>query len=183
VYLLSFAPFILAGHTWEQFIELHRQMWYYHTGLVATHSYQSTPLQWIFNIRPVWYWVNYEGATLSNIYAIGNPLILWLGLVALILQVRKIFSYPTSLFYLLYFVFTLPWIFSPRIMFFYHYLPSSVFLCVILANWLSSLPHRTRSGLIAICVISLIIISPMIFGFPVSQKYWSILFAVFPSWK
>ncbi|RLF04676.1 MAG: hypothetical protein DRJ64_06615, partial [Thermoprotei archaeon] len=56
-YLLSYTPFLLSGYTWTQLGELHRQMWYYHTHLVATHAYQSTPLQWIFSLRPVWYWV------------------------------------------------------------------------------------------------------------------------------
>ena len=58
VYILTFAPFILAGHTWVQWWELHRQMWYYHTHLVATHAYQSTPLEWLFDVRPVWYMSN-----------------------------------------------------------------------------------------------------------------------------
>ncbi len=183
VYVLSFAPFIVAGHTWEQWWELHRQMWYYHTHLVATHGYQSTPKEWIFDVRPVWYYVKYMGDRISNIYAHGNPVLLWLGLVAAIMQIKKVFTYPTSIAYLLYFMFTLPWIFSPRIMFFYHYLPSSVFLCMLLATFISGMPKRSVTALLVLCSLSLVWIAPMIFGIPMSTQYWDALFKIFPSWK
>lgn len=182
-YILSFAPFILAGHTWEQWWELHRQMWYYHTHLVATHAYQSTPLQWIFAARPVWYYVNYLGDSISNIYAQSNPLILWLGLVAVVMQLKKIFLFPYSIFLVIYTIFTLPWVFSPRIMFFYHYLPSSVFLTVILAHWLSTLTKTTRTYLLALCLLSFILLTPLLYGHPTHQEYWNTIFNLFPSWK
>jgi 4-amino-4-deoxy-L-arabinose transferase-like glycosyltransferase len=183
VYLLTFTPFITAGHTWSQLIELHRQMWYYHTHLVATHAYQSVPAQWVFVIRPVWYWVNYGQQVISNIYAQGNPLILWLGLVAFILLFKNLLKYQYLLLYMLYLIFTLPWVLSPRIMFFYHYLPSATFLCVILANYLASLSPRARNGLMVLCFIGLIIISPMLYGYPMPHLYWDTLFKAFPSWK
>lgn len=183
VYLLTFTPFLLAPHTWEQLLELHRQMWYYHTHLVATHSYQSTPRQWIFAARPVWYFVNYLPGSIANIYAQANPLILWLGLVALVTQFKKILSYPSALLYLLYLVFTLPWLFSPRIMFFYHYLPSVAFLCIILATWLVDLSPRSRYGILLLCFLGFITISPMLYGFPLLSSYWDTLFRFFPSWK
>lgn len=183
VYLLTFTPFITAGHTWDQLLELHRQMWYYHTHLVATHAYQSVPAQWIFDIRPVWYWVNYGQNSISNIYTLGNPAILWLGLVALILQLKNILRFRYSIFYILYSIFTLPWIMSPRIMFFYHYLPSATFLCVILASYLSSLSSRSRVIALACCSVSLLLISPMLYGFPMPHLYWDTLFKIFPTWK
>jgi dolichyl-phosphate-mannose-protein mannosyltransferase len=183
IYILTFAPFILAGHTWAQWWELHRQMWYYHTHLVATHDYQSTPLQWLFDARPVWYYVDYLENSRANIYAHGNPLILWTGLAAIIFQFRNILKFKESLFFLLYGIFTFPWFFSPRIMFYYHYLPSAVFLCVILSGWLVNLSSTIRLSLLVLFVLSLILISPMLFGFPLPNEYWDTLFTMFPSWK
>lgn len=183
IYVLTFAPFILAGHTWSQWWQLHRQMWYYHTHLVATHAYQSTPLEWLFDIRPVWYYVQYLGDNLSNIYALGNPLILWLGLVALILQIKKIFLYPYSILYTLYFILFVPWFFSPRIMFVYHYLPGATFLTVILAAWLTDLPPRHRLITLLLCSFITLLISPMLYGFPMPHLYWDTLFKILPSWK
>ncbi|EKD80529.1 MAG: dolichyl-phosphate-mannose-protein mannosyltransferase family protein [uncultured bacterium] len=183
VYILTFTPFIVAGHTWEQWVELHRQMWYYHTHLVATHAYQSTPQEWIFAARPVWYHVKYLGDNVAHIYAQANPLILWLGLVALILQLPKLINFPYAICYTLYAIYTLPWLFSPRIMFFYHYLPSATFLCIILASYLVTLTPRIRNGLMALCVIGLIIVFPTLFGLPMSNNFWTSFFAVFPNWK
>lgn len=183
VYVLTFTPFILIGHSWAEWWELHRQMWYYHTHLVATHAYQSTPLEWIFDVRPVWYYVKYLETSTSNIYVIGNPLILWLGLAAAALQLKKILKYNYLLFYLLYIVFTLPWVFSPRIMFFYHYLPSSVFLCVILATWLNSFSQKYLYIFLLLVTFSLLFISPMLYGFAMSRSFWDNLFVIFPSWK
>lgn len=182
VYTLSFTPFILAGHTWDQFIELHRQMWYYHTHLVATHSYQSLPWQWVLSLRPVWYYVKY-GVKIENIYVQGNPIILWLGLVALIMGVRKIFRYPYFVLYTLYFILIVPWLFSPRIMFFYHYLPSAVFLCIILATWLTSLSKKTIFYILVLCSLSFIFLFPVYYGYPMPTHYWDTLFTLFPSWR
>jgi predicted membrane-bound dolichyl-phosphate-mannose-protein mannosyltransferase len=182
-YVLTFTPFILAGHTWAQWWELHRQMWYYHTHLVATHAYQSTPIQWLFASRPVWYFVKYSGEVISNIYAQSNPLILWTGLIALVLQLKLALNKKYALFFLLYIIFTLPWVFSPRIMFFYHYLPSAVFLSVILATWLSTLPQPVRYFLLTLIVAVFLLLSPLWYGFFMSQSYWQPLFELFPSWK
>jgi dolichyl-phosphate-mannose--protein O-mannosyl transferase len=183
VYVLTFAPFILAGHTWAQWWELHRQMWYYHTTLVATHGYQSTPLQWIFGARPVWYWVQYGEGVISNIYVHANPLILWLGLVALILQLPLIRRFPYFLLYTLYFILFLPWVISPRIMFYYHYLPSAIFLLPILASWLLTLHKKIIYLSLFTLTLSLLFVSPMLYGYPLPVGYWDTLFKIFPTWK
>ncbi|MEI8232147.1 MAG: phospholipid carrier-dependent glycosyltransferase [bacterium] len=183
VYVLTFAPFILAGHTWAQWWELHRQMWYYHTHLVATHGYQSTPLQWLFDVRPVWYFVKYLEGHISNIYVLGNPAILWLGLVALVVQTKKLLNIQYSLFVILFLIFTVPWFFSPRIMFFYHYLPSSVFLSVVLASCLNSISKKSIFFILVLCSLSFIIIAPMLYGLPMSTHYWEVFFKFIPSWK
>jgi len=181
-YLLSFAPFILSGHSVEQLLELHRQMWYYHTHLVATHAYESTPWQWIFALRPVWYFVEYA-QKVANIYAQGNPLILWLGLIAFVLQLKKIITYPYLLFYILYSIFVLPWLLSPRIMFFYHYLPSATFLTVILASWLANFSKKSIFYILVLCSLVFVIMSPVYYGIPMPPSYWDTLFALFPSWR
>ena len=160
----------VAGHTFRfyasHFYELHRQIWWYQTHLTATHSYQSRPWQWFFDLRPVWMYVKYEDADhIGNIYSQGNPLLFWTGDVALIAslgglagisllafkrrslsktQLKKIkpawTQYEPVLFVLLaYSIVWIPWQLSPRIMFFYHYTPAVPFLCINLAFWLHQL--------------------------------------------
>ncbi|MDQ3098950.1 MAG: phospholipid carrier-dependent glycosyltransferase [bacterium] len=81
---------------------LQKQMWWYHTNLKATHSYQSQWWMWPLDLRPVWFYVQYcspEDAkgnalnslrckesfarngtdrTFADIYTMGNPAIFWM---------------------------------------------------------------------------------------------------------
>lgn len=54
IYLASYAPFFRAGFSGGQFVELQKQMWFYHTGLTATHPYSSKAWQWPVLIKAVW---------------------------------------------------------------------------------------------------------------------------------
>lgn len=182
VYILLYTPFFLGGHTYKQFIELQRQMWYYHTNLDATHTFQSKPWQWIISARPVWYFVNYAKKTTSNIYAHANPSILWLGLIAILSGIRKP-SKNLNVARIGYLSFLLPWVISPRIMFFYHYLPSIVFLIPILSAWIIEKNPRTRRILILLILATFIILLPMYYAIPMPKNYWKILFTIFPTWK
>ncbi len=182
-YLLSYAPFFL-NHSWPQFIELQKQMWYYHTHLQATHPYQSKPWQWVFGLRPVWYYTKQSLHTVANIYAQSNPLILSLGTVLLVLLLPFYWQSSLMLPLLAYFSFVLPWIFSPRIMFFYHYLPSLAFFYPLLAYLLSKLPKFIRYSLILFWFFTtLVFLVPSIYALPCSQSYWHFLFKLFPSWQ
>jgi len=139
VYMLSYILFFKTGHTLNQFWELQKQMWWYHTRLKATHSYQSASYTWPFLIRPVWFWVKYETDKIGNIYNLGNPVLWWSGILimpfVLIQAVKAAVKRSFQLIFtvLCYFIFWLPWIFSPRIMFLHHYLPALPFLSLLLA--------------------------------------------------
>lgn len=136
VYLGSYIPFFTSGHTVDQFIELQKQMWWYHTRLVAEHSYTSAWWSWPFNLRPVWAYVNRDvGNLVANIYIQGNPIIFWTGLVALIGGAYTAFvekNKKLGFIIFAYFAMFATWAVSPRIMFFYHYLPSFAFMSIIL---------------------------------------------------
>ena len=44
IYVASYAQYFAVGHTWADFVELHRQMWHFNTTLSAPHSYASRPI-------------------------------------------------------------------------------------------------------------------------------------------
>ncbi|RJR15285.1 phospholipid carrier-dependent glycosyltransferase [Candidatus Microgenomates bacterium] len=92
VYILSYGQWWLQGHSVNKFIELHQQIWWYQTGLKATHDYQSKAYTWPILLRPVWYYVKYDDhfdvqgnkeLWIGNIYTMGNPLIWWAGVGAI----------------------------------------------------------------------------------------------------
>jgi dolichyl-phosphate-mannose-protein mannosyltransferase len=141
VYLLSYTA-VIYHYGFKKVIHLHQQMFWYHSQLVATHPSQSSALSWPLNIKPVWFWVDYGDKLTGNIYALGNPLIFWTGLLAICFTLLlAIKSRDKRLWYLLlaYPVCWIQWIKSPRIMFLYHYLPAIPFLCIMLAVVLATI--------------------------------------------
>lgn len=156
---------LFSGYV-SHFVELHKQIWWYQTNLEATHTYQSRPIDWFLNIRPVWFHVNrdHKGMT-ANIYAQGNSMLFWIGdififvslglillnLSAIVIRslskIKKIktsnyqlpttnYAQPITYNLLAYLIVWLPWQLSPRIMFFYHYTPAVPLLAINLAYWL-----------------------------------------------
>jgi len=130
VYLLSYVPFFLAGHTVEQLIELQRQMYYYHANLVATHAYASKWYQWPFAWKPVWYSVSYGQDVASYTYANGNPFLYWAFLPAVAFVMARWWSQRHPALPILAIGFLgqwLPWALIPRLAYIYHFLPASIF--------------------------------------------------------
>ncbi len=176
IYLLAFSQFWLQGHSVKQFIDLHKQIYYYQTHLEATHSYQSAAWQWPLLIRPVWFHVDYQPETIANIYNLGNPVIFWLGLMALTAVG------PYGFLALSYLGLWLPFLFSPRIMFLHHYLPALAVLTVILAAWLGKLSPGAIKITLLIIALTFIFFYPINTALPLPTnwlKYWFLL----SSWR
>ncbi|MDQ3008229.1 MAG: phospholipid carrier-dependent glycosyltransferase [bacterium] len=199
--------FTWRDNTWfegyvSHFVELHHQIWYYQTHLEATHGYQSRPGQWLLNLRPVWYHVEYaESGKIANIYAFGNPLLFWFGVVAVIMTIlyllehlkhRTEAKWPLTFLLASYLAVWTPWQLSPRIMFFYHYTPAVPLLSIILAYWLLRLwnyPHpskvpKSAAALIAGgIVVTFILWLPHWVGIPVTKAFADQLYFAFSTWK
>lgn len=203
IYLLSYLPFFLLGHTTDQFIELQKQMWWYHSHLKATHDYASPAWSWPLNLYPVWYFVEYhKNGLVSNIFASGNPILFWLGVGAILITIYDFIlaflrrpseaQHPISvaekthllnlnfrdkflIILLGFFVFWLPWIFSPRIMFLYHYSPSVPFLCLSLGYQINLITLQKNSRWLGTIILLLIILGflsvyPILTGIPLSKE-------------
>ena len=85
MYLGSYGQMFLQGHSWDHFVQLHHQIWWYQTNLTATHPYQSTPWEWLLDLRPVYTYTSNPGPSLmQHMYIQGNPLLLWAGLAAVL---------------------------------------------------------------------------------------------------
>lgn len=134
VYIASYGIMFATGHTWAQFIEVQKQMWWYHTSLVAEHPYTSPAWSWPLLLRPIYLYDGQEiNGMVARIYAFGNPLVFWFGFFSIILS--GFISYKERFRKLGFVVFSylilfLPWIASPRIMFLYHYLPSIPYMAI-----------------------------------------------------
>lgn len=194
VYVLSFSQFWIQGHTVAQFVELHKQIWYYQTHLTATHPFQSAPLQWIFDIRPVWLYVDYSHqGMIGNIYNMGNPVIFYGGLLSLLWLFAKCvhrYRWESWFLFLSYLSVWVLWLFSPRIMFFYHYAPAVPFLCiglaVILHEWMNSKKKALRIwaySVLGLAIVWFAVFYPNLTGIPVPTQFAEKVYVAIPSWR
>jgi dolichyl-phosphate-mannose-protein mannosyltransferase len=198
IYLLSHTQYFLWGYTWDDFVMLQKQIWWYHTQLDATHPYQSSPWQWILDLRPVWFYSGSTATLSKNIYALANPIFLWTGLLAVLYTVIKIWrdrpiQWSTVRVLFAYGLMWLPWAISPRIMFFYHYLPALPFLAIILAKAMGDWEQASRRTLnrrtlvilswFAVACLWLIIFYPHLTGLPVSAMWAQKIYYILPTWR
>jgi len=134
VYLGTYFDMFLTGHNLSIWWGMQEQMWWYHTGLVATHPYSSSWWSWPFLVRPIYLYTSSEvGGMVARIYAMGNPIVFWFGLASVAFSL--IYAYieknkRLGLVVFSYLILFVPWAASPRIMFLYHYLPSVPFLAI-----------------------------------------------------
>ncbi|MBI2018047.1 phospholipid carrier-dependent glycosyltransferase [Candidatus Daviesbacteria bacterium] len=179
-YILFYSQYFLLGGTWDNFLELQKQMWWYNTNLKATHDYGSAWWSWPLNLYPVWYFVEYQEDKMANIFAGGNPLIFWFGTVAVILTVwEAIKKRSAALFIILlgYFIFWLPWVASPRVMFLYHYTPSVPFLTITLGYQINKIKNKYFLwSLIVLITAAFVLLYPFLTGILLPKEWLNFFF-------
>ncbi len=168
-------------------------MFNYHKGVDAAHSYSSRWWMWIFNIRPILYFLEYPAPGLrSSFGAFLNPVVCWAGLVAIISLLVKFIKDRKDyigLFILIgYASQLLPWVAITRITFAYHYFPSMVFLvlalCWVANNFISEVPKK-RALTYILCGLSValfVLFYPALSGLTISERYADLFLGWLPSW-
>lgn len=186
IYLASYGQFWLQGHSIQQFIDLHKQIWWYQNRGDLEHSYGTTPLYcvpeglggprsfcpWVLNSRGVYFSYEQYGDKAGYIYALGNPLIFWVGIIGVLFLIGKYLEDKKKEYLLIlagYFIFWVPWIFAPRILFLYHFLPSIPFLSIALGIMLTSI-YRSRFKFLSIAIV-LIFALVFFYFYPISSGW------------
>jgi len=196
IYYLSYIPYaagmgkpLSPGLVWEN----QTGMFNYHKGVDAEHSYSSRWWMWIFNIRPILYYLEYpsEGYH-ASFGAFLNPMVCWGGLAALASllwrQIKRLGG-GIPLFILIGYASQLvPWIPITRITFAYHYFPSVVFLvlalCYTVNEFMESAPEKKYYpyGLCGISVLLFALFYPVLTGLTIPNKFSQLFLKWFPSW-
>jgi len=204
IYYLTYIPYGLArGYTLEGGMLLSREffdivwgnqvlMFDYHSQLVAEHPFSSTWWQWILNIRPILYVHEISDYTQARFGAFGNPFVWWGGFLAIAMMAVRVFTHRDgkALFILIgYLAQLLPWVMVTRILFAYHYFPSSLFLVLALAHVFNTIVERWKeSGKSAIYAYTAVtgslfaLFYPMLAGMFLPFWYFSSLLKWFASW-
>ncbi len=173
-------------------IEQTQYMLNYHIDLQSTHPFESPWYSWLVNIRPVWYYVErYNEEFISTISVMGNPLILWSGVLAITLCLYFLIkekSMNAWLIIVAYFSQLVPWMLVSRCIFIYHYYPSIPFLILAIVFVIKELeklyPRLKRYVNIYVlcCIFLFILFLPVISGFTSTNDYIDML-KWLPSWN
>ena len=187
IYLASYGQFWLQGHTVLDFINLHKQIWWYQNRRDLVHPYGTTPIfcapkglvgdkyfcPWVWDVRPTYFSYEQYGENSGYIHALGNPLVFWFGSAAVLYFVVTVLHRKKSegliLVLLGYFAFWVPWVFSPRILFLHHYLPSIPFLATCLGLGIAKI-WQSKFKLAAILIVGLIALAFFYF-YPITSGY------------
>ena len=151
-------------------------MFNYHSGIVAEHPYSSRWYQWVLDIRPILYYLEYfDDGTHSSFGAFLNPALCWGGLLSLFVLVYTA----------IYLAQLIPWLFVTRITFEYHYFPCSVFLVLSLGYCFNLMRHNLRhwkwyvSGFVTLSIALFVMFYPALSGKPVAATG---LLSWLPTW-
>lgn len=191
IYLLTFVPYIVLGHTLKDVYDRQWSMLHYHSTLTETHPFSSSWWSWPFVLRPLWlYFSELSEGVVSTIAAMGNPVVWWIGLVSMGSAVEKAIREKDRfcLFIVTIFLFQwLPYALITRCTFFYHFYINVPLLCLASAYFLNK-SWNSRSGEITglaylIVVAALyVLFYPVISGSPVARSFIECL-RWFNSWK
>ncbi|RDE05772.1 phospholipid carrier-dependent glycosyltransferase [Sphingomonas aracearum] len=139
-YLLCFLPtFLLRTDTvtLSTLLPLQRTMYALQTQVLPAHTYQSSWWSWPLDLRPIWYLYEPVDGAQRGILMLGNPAILWGGLLAVAACVYgwvRGENVKLLAVVLLWAASFLIWAAIPKSLgFFYYYYVPSILLCLPLA--------------------------------------------------
>lgn len=184
----------------------HKEMWTFHNGLSTPHTYQSSPYTWLAQYRATsFHWANgpevtgcASGKCATDIVALGNPLLWWIGIGALIVVLWATVRYRnwrTGVITLGYIALYVPWLaYAHRTIFTFYTVAFAPFvalavawLIAILAGWVTAdgqpltapLPRRTElTGWVLAAVLTIMILACAAYFMPlwradvVDYSFW-----------
>jgi len=178
-------------------IELNLIMFKANAGLNANHPYSSKWYSWPIMFRPIFDWnkINDNGSN-SKIYLIGNPLIWWLGFLAVIFaflflfyelrfKEKTIYFQPLLVLCFGYLLNLLPYLIITRPAFLYHYFPSFIFMSLITGFLLWIFLEQKPLIIIFIFVVlvsAFIYFAPLSYGLPMTDVEYNARVWL-PSWR
>ena len=150
IYYLSYIPIMGIpgeGSGLEMVMRYQHNMYIYHSTLTATHPFSSSWWSWIFMIKPVWIYgfSNTFDNTVSNIVAIGNPVVWWVTIPFMLFVILRWIRDKDRIarFIAIAFILQLvPYVFIGRITFIYHMFPNITFMILASVYCLNMMWNR-----------------------------------------
>ena len=186
-YFATFLPFLWVSHdpayTLRDLIEMQFKMYDGQLHVVAAHTYMSNWYGWPVIARPIWYAFERYGPIARGVLCIGNPFLMWGGLICIALTAFRGWRARSRVaFYIVYFylIFTFCWAVVPRkVSFYYYYYPAAMLLTFAwvyaLEAWVESkavarasvFSSRATWSVLAISITLFIYFLPILAGFKI----------------
>ena len=190
--MLSWSLWYMShGYTFSEWIELRRISIEKLSTPMKFHRYGSSPIEWLVNHRPIWYFFDKAGPdTLFGIIGFMNPIILFsaLGAIPILLWQlikKKRFEdfVPLVWFALMYL--PLIYILRNRQGFIYYMtlaIPAMVLMGTRAAYYLEQLRfgRKSLSIYVTLCAVALLLALPVLIGLPFNHWYYYKLILLAP---
>jgi dolichyl-phosphate-mannose-protein mannosyltransferase len=184
LYLASYVPWMMQGHTVRDVVEQQREVWRYHAHLTATHPYFSAWWTWPWLYRPTWYYYKGTDDIVRGIIAIGNPALWWASVPVTIWAIAAGVRARDPRLLIAGFGFCflyLPWGLSPRTLNFSHYLFEAIpYACLSLGllldrEWDGQWGVHARVYVAAVLALFVLFL-PFLVAMPVPASLWAFRF-------
>lgn len=200
IYVLAYIPYMQVTdnpYDFEDILHNQEYMFNYHSDLKPdhVHPFASQWWSWPIDMRPVFLFQGqgYPDGYMSSMSTMGNPIIWWGGLGAVItlivIRLRKGRLGQRTLFLTIAALSQyLPWVLISRETFIYHYFATVPFLILLMAVLAKYLIERTRYGkkavfiYLGVCLVIFAMFYPVTTGTVVSRTYSDIFLRWLPSW-
>lgn len=190
VYFVSFAPaffYELDAVTWASLVPLQVAMWESQTQVLASHPYQSASWTWPLLVRPIWYFYEPNLGAVRGVLLIGNPVVMWGGLLAVLACYWAWFrdkAWQPLALAMLWTASWLIWVIIPKSLgFYYYYHLSGSFIALAIAGAFAHFAPR-RDWLFAIAAIMMFgYFYPIIAALPLGNDQGFQTWMWFPSWR
>jgi len=195
VYFATFAPtfFYLTGATdgLGGLLSLQRDMYAAQTQVLPHHNYQSDWWSWPIMLRPIWFFYEWDHGAQRGVLLIGNPVIMWGGLVAVlasyVLWFRTHAVRPLALALLWTFSVGIYAVIPKSLGFYYYYHLSGIFLCLVLPVTFHQFDRLRAKGweewYVALALVCFGYFYPILAASPLSGGQAFAHWMWFPSWR
>lgn len=141
IYLAFFLFNFWGSDFFSRFFEWHSQSFNYNISLKDSHPYAAKWWSWFLLLRPIWLYFKDTNGQYIGVDGIGNPLAWWSALAIMPLLIWGSAKKYQNHFIVLagFLIFLLFWAPFKRVLFFYHAMPSFIFLTLGVSLWLERL--------------------------------------------
>ncbi|AJP71067.1 phospholipid carrier-dependent glycosyltransferase [Sphingomonas hengshuiensis] len=194
VYFATFYPaFFYANQplTWSSLLPQQFDMYALQTQKLRGHTYQSDWWSWPLMLRPIWYFYEWDRGAQRGVLLIGNPVIMWGGLVAVLAcywaWFRSRAAYPLAVALLWTASVALYAIIPKSLGFYYYYHLSGIFLCLVLAVAFHHFDRGRNKGreewFAAAALIAFLYFYPILAASPLRDSQGFTHWMWFTSWR